>query len=160
MKEHIWKIDLIIILISVFVIMGVVGYARPLVIAPFDDYESLNGEILFEFEGADILMIDDNVDFSSPEEYNVDNGLVLELEPGVYYWKVVGVLGSEVRMLTINSKVELMLVESGSGWGVVNAGNVRLNVDVYDGKELIERKKLAVGDNVKGGDKFVGQQNE
>ncbi len=149
MNKHIWKIDLVIILVSVFVLMGLVGYARPLVIAPFDEYESLEGEVLFEFEGADVLLIDDNVEFSSPEKYVVDNGLILELDPGVYYWKVGGVVGSEVRTLTVKSVVELELVEMEEGFGVVNAGNVRLNVDVYDGEELVERKKLGV-DQVSG----------
>ena len=156
MKEHVWKIDVIVVLVSVFVLMGIVGYARPLVIAPFDDYESLDGEVLFEFERADVLLIDDNMDFTTPVEYVVSDGERVELEPGVYYWKVSGVLGSEVRTLTINSRVELELVELEEGWGVVNAGNVRLNVDVYDGDELVERKKLDVGDVSGEGDKFVG----
>lgn len=157
MNKHVWKIDLVIVLVSVFILMGLVGYARPLVIAPLDNYESMDGDVLFEFEGADSLLIDDNMDFSSPDEYKVGEGLSLELEPGIYYWKVSGVFGSEVRTLTINSKVELMLVEVGDGWGVVNAGNVRLNVDVFDGDELVEKRKLDVGDSVEGGDKFVGE---
>ncbi len=144
MDKHIWKIDLVLILLSVGVLMGIFGYAQPLVIAPIDEYASLEGGVLFEFEGADVLMIDDNMEFSSPDEYRVLNGLILELEPGIYYWKVKGVLGSEVRTLTIKSVLELMLVETEDGMAVVNAGNVRLNVDVYDGEELVERKKLGV----------------
>ncbi len=146
MDKHIWKIDLLIVLVSVFVLMGLVGYARPLVIAPIDNYESLDGEVLFEFKGVEVLLIDDNIDFTTPDEYEVAQGVSLSLEPGVYYWKVSGVLGSEVRTLTINSRVELQLVETEDGYGVVNAGNVRLNVDVYDGDELIEKKKLEIGD--------------
>lgn len=166
MNKHIWKIDLVIILVSAFVLMGLVGYARPLVIAPLDEYESLNGEVLFEFEGADVLLIDDNMEFTTPDEYVVSDGLKVRLNSGVYYWKVVGVLGSEVRMLTINSVVDLELVEipldtkdqtGQAKFGVVNAGNVRLNVDVYDGEELIERRKLDVDESVGGGDKFVGE---
>lgn len=159
MKKHIWKIDLVIIGISVLVLMGLVGYSRPLVIAPIDDYESLDGDILFEFERADVLLIDDNMDFTTPDEYDVEEGLRVSLEPGVYYWKVSGVLGSEVRTLTINSRVELELIETEEGFGVVNAGNIRLNVDVYDGEELVERMKLGVGDVGGDGDKFVGSQD-
>jgi hypothetical protein len=163
MNKHIWKIDLALVLISVFVLMGMVGYVRPLVIAPIDNYESLDGEVLFEFKGADVLLIDDNIDFTTPDEYEVAQGLRLSLEPGVYYWKVSGVLGSEVRTLTINSRVELQLVETEGGYGVVNAGNVRLNVDVYDGDELIEKRKLDKGQmsDVRGQeDKFVGELAE
>ena len=160
MNKHIWKIDLIIIGISVLVLMGLVGYARPLVIAPMDDYVSQDGAVLFSFERADVLLIDDNSDFTTPDEYKVSAGLRIVLDSGIYYWKVSGVLGSEVRKLTILSRVELALIETDEGWGVVNAGNVRLNVDVYDGDDLIERKKLSVGDMVEGGDKFVGEYDE
>lgn len=156
MSKHIWKIDLVVIGISVLILMGLVGYARPLVIAPFDEYESLDGEILFEFERADVLLIDDNADFTTPDEYRVVGGERVELEPGVYYWKVSGVLGSEVRKLTINSRIELELIETEEGMAVINAGNVRLNVDVYDGDELVERMKLGVGDISEEGDGFIG----
>jgi len=156
MKEHVWKLDLIVILVSVFLLMGLVGYARPLVIAPIDDYESDTGRVLFEFDRADVLLIDDNMEFTSPDEYEGSNGGVLILEPGVYYWKTTGVLGSEIRKLTINSRVELELLETEEGVAVVNAGNVRLNVDVYDDEELVDKVKLEVGSLSSEGDKFVG----
>jgi hypothetical protein len=158
--ENIWKLDFIIIGITLLGLVILVGYAQPLVIAPLDEYESLNGEVLFEFERADSLLIDDNEEFTSPDEYTVAEGLAVELEPGIYYWKVVGVFGSEVRKLTIQSRVELKLVETEDGFSVVNAGNVRLNVDVYDEDNLIEKRKVEVGDSVDGGDKYVGGQDE
>jgi hypothetical protein len=158
MKEHIWKIDVVIVIISIVVLIGLVGYAQPLVIGPLDEYESLDGNVLFEFQRADVLLIDDNIDFTTPDEYRVHDGLKVNLEPGVYYWKVSGVLGSEIRTLTIMSKVELVLVETDGGFGVTNAGNVRLNVDVYDKEELIGKKRLEVGEVLESedGDKFVG----
>ncbi len=159
MNKHIWKVDLVLVLVSVFVLMGIVGYARPLVIAPLDEYESVDGEVLFEFDRADVLLIDDNMDFTTPDEYRVAEGVKVGLEPGIYYWKVKGVLGSEIRILTIKSSVELKLVETPDGFSVVNAGNVRLNVDVYNGNELVEKKKLDIGGDIDGGDKFVGGQN-
>jgi len=159
MNKHIWKVDLVLVLVSVFVLMGLVGYARPLVIAPLDEYESVDGEVLFEFDRADVLLIDDNMDFTTPDEYRVAEGVKVGLEPGIYYWKVKGVLGSEIRILTIKSSVELKLIETLGGFSVVNAGNVRLNVDVYNGNELVEKKKLDIGEGIDGGDKFVGGQN-
>lgn len=169
MKEHIWKIDVIVVVVSLVVLMGIIGYARPLVIAPIDDFESLDGNILFSFERADVLLVDDNMDFTTPDEYRVVEGEKIKLEPGVYYWKVSGVLGpkgmtllapSEIRKLTIKSRVELELVEVEEGMAVVNSGNVRLNVDVYDGEELVESKKLEVGDvsDVEG-TKYVGEMD-
>ncbi len=163
------KVDLIIIGISALVLMGLVGYARPLVISPIDQYRSVNGEVLFNFTRADVLLIDDNKDFTTPDRYSVVDGQIVRLEPGVYYWKVSGVLGpkgmtllvpSEVRKLTIQSSVELKLVKLKNGFGVVNAGNVRLNVDVYDGDKFIEKKKLGIGEVSRNGSKFVGSQDE
>jgi len=158
MRNNVVKIDVVVVVVSLVVLMGLVGYARPLVIAPIDDFESLDGNILFSFERADLLLVDDNLDFTTPDEYRVIDGEIIKLEPGVYYWKVSGVLGSEIRKLTINSRVELELVETEGGMAVVNSGNVRLNVDVYDGDELIENKKLKVGDvsDVEG-TKYIGE---
>ncbi|MBT6689747.1 hypothetical protein HN903_00265 [archaeon] len=161
MKEHIWRIDVVVVLVSVAILISLIGYAQPLVIAPLDDYESLDGNVLFEFERADVLLIDDNMDFTTPDEYQVREGSKVSLEPGVYYWKVDGILGSEIRTLTVVSRVELVLVEVDGGFGVTNAGNVRLNVDVYDEDELVGKKKLEVGEVLKDdGDKFVGSYDD
>ena len=153
--DNLYKFDLALIGVSLVALIFVVGYASPLVIAPLDEYES-DGEVLFEIEKADVLLIDDNVEFSSPDEYGVEEGLEIRLEPGEYYWKAVGALESDVRSLTIKSVVDLELVRVGDGFGVVNGGNVRLNVDVYDGGELVDRVKLGVGDVSVEGNKFEG----
>jgi len=44
--DRVYKIDLVLVIVSVVVLIVLVGYARPLVIAPLDDYESF-GEVLF-----------------------------------------------------------------------------------------------------------------
>ena len=154
-----YKIDLVLAIVSLVVLIGLVGYARPLVILPLDDYES-SGEVLFSIEKADYLLVDDNIDFTTPDRYGVVDGLKIDLVPGKYYWKAVGVLDGDIRTLMINSKVSLEIRETDDGYGVVNGGNVRLNVDVYEGDELIEKKKLGVGDLVDGGDKYIGGQDE
>ena len=153
--ENIMKFDLALVGISLVALIFVVGYVSPLVIAPLDEYES-DGDVLFVIEKADVLLIDDNVEFSSPDEYNIEDGLKIRLEPGEYYWKAVGVLKSEVRTLTIKSIVDLELVKVDGGFGVVNSGNVGLNVDVYDGDELVDKVKLGVGEVSSEGDKFEG----
>ena len=105
--EMIYKIDVALIVVSLVVLMGVVGYANPLVISPIDDYETSETEILFSIEKADVLLIDDNFDFTTPDEYSLEDGLRINLKPGKYYWKAVGILESEIRTLTINTEINL-----------------------------------------------------
>jgi hypothetical protein len=133
-----------------------------MVLAPLDDYKTSETAILFSIEKAESLLIDDNSDFTTPDEYDIRDGLKIDLQPGTYYWKAIGVLDSSVRTLTIQSKVSLELREiEGDGYGVVNAGNIRLNVDVYNGTELIEKRKLGAGDiSEADGTKFEGEIDE
>ncbi|MFH1521789.1 MAG: hypothetical protein ABIF18_02410 [archaeon] len=144
--KNIYKIDLVVIVGSLTVLMFLIGYVNPLVVAPLDEYETSERDVLFVIDKADVLLIDDNPDFTTPDEYKVEDGLKINLEPGKYYWKVVGVLGSEIRTLTINSVVSLELRNVDGGYGVVNSGSVRLNVDVYNGTKLVDKVKLGVGD--------------
>lgn len=159
--KTIYKIDTVLIVVSLIALMAVVGYVNPSVIAPIDDYETSETEILFSIEKADVLLIDDNFDFTTPGEYSLKDGLKINLKPGKYYWKAVGVLESEIRTLTINSEINLMLESDGEGYSVRNVGNVRLNVDVYNGTELVDKVKVGVSDSVAvEGDKFIGGQDE
>jgi len=65
-------------------------------------------------------------------------------------------------MLTIKSNVDLRIRKLGEdSFGVVNGGNVRLNVDVYNGTELVDKIKVDVGEeNSANGDKFVGGMDD
>ena len=158
-NKMILKIDLILIVGSFISLIFLVGYVSPLVVAPLDNYESSEREVLFLIGKADELLVDDNIDFSSPDRYRVEDGLEINLEPGEYYWKAVGIVNSEVRTLTINSEVSLELRKSdGGNYEVVNAGNVRLDVDVYNGTELIDRMKLNIEEELESeGTKFIGE---
>jgi len=160
--KTIYKIDLAVIVGSLIILMAVVGYVQPRVIAPLDDYETLDTEILFSIKKAESLLIDDNLDFTTPDEYLIEDGMKIDLKPGTYYWKAVGILDSEIMTLTIKSEVSLELRElEGDGYGVFNVGNVRLNVDVYNGTELVESVKLDVNEEVVAeGTKFVGDYDE
>jgi len=157
--DKIYKIDLALVIVSLIALIILVGYVRPLVIAPLDGYES-SGNVLFSIEKADALLIDDNIEFTTPDAYEVKDGMEINLLPGTYYWKAVGVVGSEVRTLTINSEVNLELREDGGDYSVVNAGNVRLNVDVYNGTDLVDKVKVDVGDEADGGNKYVGGMDD
>ncbi len=158
---NIHKIDLVMIVGSLVVLMFLVGYVNPLVVAPLDEFETSEREVLFVIDKADVLLIDDNLDFTTPDEYRVKDGLKINLGPGKYYWKVIGILNSDIKTLTINSVVDLKLVEIEEGFGVVNSGNVRLDVDVYNGTELVDKVKLGVGgfSDVKG-DKYIGGMDD
>lgn len=121
----------------------------------------MNGSVLFSIERAELILIDDNNEFTSPEQFIVKDGLVINLKPGVYYWKAESVLKSEVRKLTINSEIDLKLRKMESGYGITNAGNTRLDVEVYNGTSLVDKIKLDVDeDKSLSGTKFVGGWNE
>ncbi|MDP4039732.1 MAG: hypothetical protein Q8P57_04090 [Candidatus Pacearchaeota archaeon] len=161
-KKYILVIDMILLVGSLLLIGGLVGYTQPRVIAPINDYVSTNGNILFEFKNADLILLDDNLEFSSPQEFRVEDNLVINLLPGVYYWKIIGVLESEVRQFTIESEVGLRLEKSNNKgeYRVVNSGNDRLDVDIYEGGRFTGSVVLDVSDSINvgvlEGNKFVG----
>jgi hypothetical protein len=162
----VYIIDALIIvgtIIAIFGTLGYFGYLEPLIIAPIDDLVTSNTSVLFSFENADTIYIDDNMNFTSPEKIYVENGLEVKLEPGTYYWKIEGVFESEIRKFTILSRIDLQLREAGyEYYEVVNSGNIRLNVEVYDENEtMIDELLLEVDESEKTqGNKFIGVQNE
>jgi len=156
-RKHIVAIDFVVILASLFVLVGVVGYAKPLVISPLDDLVTSNGSVLFSFENGNLILIDDNLDFSSPTRINVEDNILINLKPGIYYWKVEGVLSSEIRRLTINSEVDLRIRLSDESYEVVNGGNVVLDVEYYEEGRFVGKETLDVDESgFLEGDKFVG----
>lgn len=160
--KNLYKIDLVVIIISLTILIFLVGYMQPLVIAPVDSHETTGEGVLFSIDKADLLLIDDNIDFTTPDEYPFKEGLKIHLEPGNYYWKAKGLFESEVRTLTILSKVEFELKQVDEfNYGVFNAGNVRLNVDIYNGTEFVGNKKLDAKKSIPLiGDKFIGSYDE
>lgn len=156
------KIDIVVVAVSLTALMFLIGYMQPLVIAPVDSHETTDGEVLFYIDKADILLVDDNADFTTPDEYLLKEGLKINLEPGDYYWKAKGLFESEVRTLTILSKVEFELKQVDElNYGVFNAGNVRLNVDIYNGTEFVGSKKLEAKSGLPLlGNKFIGGYDE
>jgi len=155
------RIDIVVVLVSLTLLVGIVGYGMPMVISPVDDFETTSSSVLFEFSGGNKILLDDNLEFSSPEEIYAEDDLVINLKPGVYYWKVVGIGSSEVRELTIKSVVDLRLQEIDGGYEVVNAGNVGMDVDVYShgvfvGKVVLEPEELEELE----GDKFIGGEKK
>lgn len=160
-NKHIYTIDGLIIVGTLIGLILMGGYVRPLVIRPIDDLTTTNGSVLFLIENSNKILIDDNIDFTSPEEIDIADKLVINLKPGVYYWKAVGVLDTAPKKLTIQSEVDLMLNKLLDGYEVVNAGNTELNVEVYNGTSLIGNLKVGVGESENAnGTKFIGKQDE
>ena len=160
-KRHILAIDFIVLIGSLLIIASLIGYSRPLVIAPLEDTTTTDTSILFEFERAEVILIDDNLEFTSPQKIYVEDNLVINLKPGVYYWKVQGALFSDVRKLTIESEVELKIRRADDKYELVNSGNTRLNVDIYESGELTGNIVLGIDESEKvSGTKFIGGQED
>ncbi|MBI5804077.1 hypothetical protein HY450_02440 [Candidatus Pacearchaeota archaeon] len=160
-NKHVVAIDFVIIAATLVFALVLVGYARPLIIAPVDELITTNSSVLFEFEKGDFILLDNNLDFSSPEKIYAEDNLIINLKPGVYYWRVQGALTSEIRQLTIQSEVELKLKEFADGkFKIVNAGNTNLNVDVYENGELNQTLTLGVEEEKEvSGKKFIARED-
>ena len=160
-RKTIRKIDFIVVAITLLTIAVLIGYSRPLIISPTDNLLTTNTSILFSFEKGDYIILDDNLEFSSPEKIYTHNDLVLNLKPGIYYWRIEGALQSKVRKLIIESRVELKLIENDTKYDVVNFGNVPLNVSVYNKSVLVGNIVDDVGEIVNvSGNEYIGRENE
>ena len=160
-NKHIIKLDVAIIVGTLTCLVFIFGYVNPKIISPINGFETTNNSILFSIEKADVILIDDNPEFTSPEKVYVKDNLVINLKPGTYYWKAEGIVESEVKRLTINSEVNLKLKNLGENYVIVNAGNTRLDVDIYNGTSLIDSIELDIDEEKEvSGTKFVGSQDE
>jgi len=138
-KHKILVIDGVFIVGTLAVLLGMFLYYQPVLNSP-DNGARVTGAVLFSFEKANEILIDDNLDFSSPRRILAEDDLVINLEPGIYYWKVRndGILNSEIRKLEVNSQVALRLEESEKGYDLVNAGDVPLDVDLFNMENSVD----------------------
>ncbi len=158
-NKHIKIIDFVLIVGTVLFFASFVNYARPLVIAPINNLATTNSSVLFEFERGNIILIDDNLEFSSPQKIQAEDNLVINLKTGKYYWKIEGVLESEVREFTILSEVNLKLKRVEDKYLIVNAGNLELDVGIYENKSFVENIILDIDESKEvSGTKFMGEQ--
>jgi hypothetical protein len=160
-KKQIKTLDLIFVVGTILSFALLFEYTSPLVISPLGDYETNSREILFSLKNVDSILIDDNLDFSSPLLVEINEDEILTFEPGLYYWKIDSVLDSEVRSFTINSLVDLRILNENGSLYVLNAGNVVLDVDVYENESLIENFNLEREDKFEfNASKIVGREDE
>ncbi len=122
-KKKIYAIDMILIVGTLFALILLIGYARPLVVAPVDDGN--DSDSLFEFESVDEILIGKSLEFDNAERIHLRDGLVIRLKTGVYYWKISE---GDIREFTILDEIELRFVDLGDRYGVVSDGAV---VNVY-----------------------------
>jgi len=138
-KWGVSRMSKFVIALQTMVIVGVFAFA--FFFAPSLEYPN-DGEVLerrdieFRFRNANVILVDDNEDFSSPKEVNLDDLNVTRLlfEPGTYYWKAIGLVESGARSFTIGSNVGLELDEDNET--LKNVGDTTLNVSVKDSAGL------------------------
>jgi len=152
-----YTIDVVLISFSLIAVLMLFNNVNPRVIAPLNNQETISTQVLFEIKNANYILIDDNLEFSSPEKIFLQDSLKINFIPGTYYWKVEGEKNSEARKLTIISTVDLTLKKQNDSYEVVNSGSEKLNVDVYN-QELYTRSfTLTSSDSmISNGTKFIG----
>ncbi len=119
-------------IIVVQLIIVVIAFGFILMFGPRTDYPRNNAVIQgrvvdFQIRNANIIIIDDNPDFTSPSRIDLTDDkdrIRIMLEPGTYYWKSAGVFEGSVRRFVIPSEVGLELNDS----ILENTGNVPVNV--------------------------------
>jgi hypothetical protein len=121
-------------------------------------------DIQFGLRNANVILVDDNPDFSSPVKIDVSEieGKDVVFDAGTYYWKAEGVLGSSKRKFTITSNVGLEIDEENSS--LENVGNVPVNVteETPDGEKglAIIGVESEYPVNLTNGSVYRGEQNE
>ena len=163
-KNWIYILDFSIISATAIAFLFIFNNMAPMIIAPLNEEETLSSTVLFEFKNADYILIDDNLEFTSPEKIFVEDNILINLEPGTYYWKIKGITESEIRKFTVISRVDLRLRKSEENnseesqfYEVVNAGNEALNVDVYEEDNITGMFLLNPEESENSlGNKFIG----
>lgn len=156
-KTFIYIVDSVLLVGTLALFIAAFQYARPLIGSPEDGFTT-TGAVLFSFDRADTLFIDDTPAFSSPQRISVRDSARITLEPGIYYWKVEGDLPSDVRQINVTSFVELRVRAEGEGYAVTNAGSTKLHVDLYEEGILIDSMELVPDQTEEAqGDQFVGE---
>jgi len=100
---------------------------------PLNDVTLEKKDVEFKFSHAKVILIDDNEDFSSPKQVNLNEQEFNKIlfEPGTYYWKAVGLVESLPRKFIVPSTVGLELDEENKT--LKNVGDVELDVESSSG---------------------------
>lgn len=134
-KKAMSRISKIIIIVQSMLIIGVscfVLFCLPHLEYPLDGSVLEQKDVEFRFRNANVILFDDNEDFSSAIEVNFDdvNFSKILFKPGTYYWKAVGIFESASREFSVSSDVGLELDEENRV--LKNVGNSVLDVGMQD----------------------------
>jgi hypothetical protein len=139
-NRRIILIDAVLIIGSLLVIAGIVGYTQAFAVAPLEDIDS----VIFVLNNVEYLFIDDNLDFLSPELINLNEDVLVSLPSGHYYFKIIGER-NEIRELTFEFDIDILFDLSDNEIKVINYGSKNLDVSVYN-HGTFEESKLVLGD--------------
>lgn len=120
-----------ILMAEAIFVFGVFVYlffsTTPNAISPISGQVVSDPDFAFEIENSDQIIISRDIEFTNP--IILGEGDEILLPPGVYYWKVKGILReSEVKIFTIEGNVGLNLREGEATNRLENAGNVDAEV--------------------------------
>lgn len=132
-------------------------------ISPQNNMHTRNTNIEFEWVGLGNAKLDDNPQFTSPIEIEKNN-LVIELMPGIYYWKT-GL--SKTHSFIIDSEVALdvtpALIGNETAYKIENKGNTRILLNVIGmitGKAVLEPDAVTYQENVSDIKEIEASQND
>jgi len=138
-NKNIIVIDLVLIVGTLILLGSLYSFSSPVFFAPETD-ES----VLVDIGDAEVFLIDDDGEFNSPEAILVEDGVILSLEPGFYYWKYTGTVNSEIGWFQIETDVELEIRDIEGRFVIVNIGEESLDIDVYQSIDDEEASKSFV----------------
>ena len=158
--KHIYAIDVTLAVAVLVGLLVLVGYSTPNVIySPSNGEEIDSTNILFSIKNADYILISQDENFTDKQIYGLEDGTSITLEPGFYYWKAKGATETKINTFTIRDSVILELIEENGEYLLVNGGTNNLNVEIYNGTELIDKINLETNEKtIAEGTKFVGEQ--
>lgn len=161
-SKHLYTIDTILVVVGLIGLLILFGYSTPNVILSPEDGEKIDStSILFSIKNAEYIILSQDENFTEKQIYGVEDGVSITLEPGFYYWKAKGNRETKINTFTIRDSVILELIEDGNEYMIVNGGTNDLNVEIYNGTELIDEINLEMTKNkTTSGTKFIGGQDE
>lgn len=146
-SKKIYIIDTMVIISTLLVLITLIGYSTPLIIYPIQEINQ--SEILFTIQNSDMLLIDDNLNFTSPEIYKLKDKLQLDLEPGKYYFKFIRQDYNQINTFEIKSGITLEFQEHENSFNLINIGENPLIIRVYDQKSQIHETELLTRKQIK-----------
>jgi len=136
-----------IILVEAILVFGILGYlffsTAPSQLYPLSGMIVIDNDFKFEIENSEKVMISSDKEFIDPIILSENDDVTLP--PGVYYWKVKGLLReSDIMNFTIQGHVALTIKGNNNTYELKNSGNVDLNVT---DEELVKSILLEIGES-------------